>query len=42
MLSHVKNRFSFESVRFVNFVSKNVVSVSGISAVNLIVERFTF
>ena len=40
MLSHVKNRFSIESVHFVHFVSKNVVSVSGISAVNLIIERF--
>ena len=42
MLSHVKNRFSIESVHFVHFVSKNVVSVSEISAVNLITERFTF
>ena len=40
MLSHVKNRFSIESVHFVHFVSKNVVSVSGVSAVNLIIERF--
>ena len=37
MCSHVKDRNLVESDTFVTFESKNVVSVSDISAVNLIV-----